>query len=161
MNENSIKVLSKNRFYIFISLFVAFLLIDTLFGLNIIVKMHDNWYESTSGIITVSLLTVLMVGFFNSFISRIYLYNDFIYIKTLFKKKKIYYKDIKELDFGSSGSPQNFYFVLYGEGGKVLGIIQLQYDLGKLNQQKDFINFIKNHQPNIKLDKNCERLLQR
>lgn len=49
---------------------------------------------------------------------------------------------------------------LYEDDGNVLGIVHLQY-LNKLNEQKDFINLIKNHQPNIKLDKNCERLLQR
>lgn len=137
-----------------------FLLIDALFGLKIILKMQGNWYESTIGIFFVTLFTVLMVGFFNSFISRIYLYNDHLFIRTLFKKRKIFYKDLTELHFGSSGSPQNFYFELYGSGGNVLGIVHLQY-LGKLHEQKDFIYFIKNHQPNIKLDKNCKILLQR
>jgi hypothetical protein len=160
MNKKPIKVLSKNRFNIFISFILLLLLIDTIFGLKIIVRMQTVWYESTIGIIFVVLFTVLMIGFFNSFIARVYLYNDFIIIKTLFKKRKIHYNEITELQFNSSGSPQNFYFALYGDSGDLLGIVHLQY-VGKLNEQKDFINFIIEHQPNIKLDKNCERLLRR
>ena len=160
MEKKPIKVLSKNRFTLIISLILFFLLIDTLFGLQIIVKMQENWNESKIGIIFVILNTVLMVGFFNSFISRISLYDDHLFIRTLFKKRKIFYKDLTELHFNSSGSPQNFYFAFYGKSSNLLGIIHMQY-LGKLHQQKDFIHFIKEYQPNIKLDKNCEILLQK
>lgn len=160
MKKKPIKVLSKNRFNIITSLILLFLLIDALFGLEIIVEMQGKWYESTVGMIFVSLFTVLMVGFFNSFVSRIYLFDDHLFIRTLFKKRKIFYKDLTELHFNSSGSPQNFYFTLYGTSGNVVGIIHLQY-VGKLHKQKDFIHFIKNHQPSIRLDKNCERLLQK
>lgn len=160
MNKKPIQVLSKSRFHIFIAFILLLLLIDTLFGLNIIVKMDNNWYESTIGIIFVILFTVLMIGFLNSSISRVYLYNDYIYIKTIFKRQKIFYKDILELHFNSTGSSQNFYFALYGAGGNVLGIIQSQY-IGKFSKQKEFINFIKDHQPNVKLDKNCEKTMER
>jgi hypothetical protein len=160
MEKKPIKVLSKNRFSIIIFFILLFLLIDTLLGLKIIVKMHDNWYETTIGIMLVILFTVLNVGFFNSFRSKIYLYDDHLYIRSLFKKRKIFYKDLTELHFNSSSSPQSFYFALYGMGKKLLGIVHLQY-VGKLHEQKDFIHFIKNHQPNIKLDKNCEKLLRK
>lgn len=160
MNKKPIKVLSKNRFTIFLSFFTLFLLIDTLFGLNVIVKLKNDWHESTVGFIFVFLSTVLTIGLFNSFISRIYLYSDFILMRTLFSKRKIYYHNLKELHFNSSGpSPNNHYFALYGDGATPLGIINTQY-LGKLNKQKDFINLIKKQQPTIKLDRNCERLVE-
>lgn len=160
MENKPIKVLSKNQFYIILSLFLLFLLIDTLFGLNIIVKMPHMWYESSTGIFLSILFTVLMVGFLNSFISRIYLYDDHLLIRTLFKKRMIFYNDLTELHLDSLGSPPSFYFELYGTDGNVIGIVKLQY-LSKLHEQKDFIHFIKSHQPNIKLDTNCEILLQK
>jgi hypothetical protein len=160
MEKTPIKVLSKNRFSIIIFFILLFLSIDTLLGLKIIVKMRENWYENSIGIILLILFTVLKVGFFNSFRSKIYLYDDHLYIRSLFKERKIFYKNLTELHFNSSNSPQNYYFALYGLGENVLGIIHLQY-VGKLHEQKDFIHFIKNRQPNIKLDRNCEKLLQK
>jgi hypothetical protein len=160
MDKKPIKVLKKNRFSIIIFFILLFLLIDTLLGRKIIVKMQDHWYENSIGIIFVILFLVLMVGFFNSFSSKIYLYDDHLYIRSLFKKRKIFYENLTELHFNSSSSPQNYFFALYGMDGNVLGIVHLQY-LGKLHEQKDFIHFIKIHQPNIKLDKNCEKLLQK
>jgi hypothetical protein len=159
MGKKPIKILSKNRFNIIFSFIALILLCDTIFGLKIIVKMETAvWYESTLGIIFVFLFTVLMVGFFNSSISRVYFYNDYIYMKTLFKKRKIYYKDIAELAFNSSSSPQDSYFVFYDAGENILGTLPLQY-LGKREKQKDFIHFIMNQHASVKLDRNCERLL--
>jgi hypothetical protein len=158
MQKKPLKVLSKNRFLIVNCFIALFLLIDTLFGLRVIVKLQTVWYESTVGFIFVFLLSVLTVGFFNSFISRIYLYSEYIYIRTLFKRRKIYYRDLAELHFYSSASLRNF--TLCGAGEKQLANISIQY-LGKLEKQKDFIRLLMNQQPTIRLDQNCERLLER
>ena len=159
MKEKSNWVLSKSPFYFILFLFMIFLIVDVVFNLRILSKSQGEWYTNTGTVVMVLVIFGIGVGFLNASFSRIYFYNEFFLIKTLFKNKKILYKDITELKFQSSGTSSNRFFALHDKNGNFIDSISAQYTSNN-EKKKKLISYLIKQQPTIKLNHRCEMILK-
>ncbi|MBP1948325.1 hypothetical protein [Virgibacillus litoralis] len=155
MSDESVWILSKSKSSIVVFIILVFLLVDIIFNLQIIYKMDYIWSPDISGIIFVGIYILVLYGLIGSFISRVYLYDDYIKTKSPIKERIIYYKDVDKLNLeGDRGA----YYSLYNHQGKLKMKIGVGF-LKKKGDMKKFISYLTEKNPSIKLDKSCERRL--
>lgn len=155
MSNQLIWVLFKGKSSIVAFIILVFLLIDIMLDLQIIYKMEYIWSPDLSGLIFVGIYILVLYGLIDTFISKVYFYDDFIKTKTSVREKIIYYKDIDKLNLeGDRGA----YYSLYDHQGKLKMKIGVGF-LKKKGDKKRFISLLTEKNPSIILDKSCEREL--
>lgn len=159
MREKPSLVMSKSPIHLIFFLISILFLADTLLNVQIINKTQTVWYSNMSGIVIVGLSTIIGISFLNSFISRVYFYEEHLLIITLFKRKKILYSEIAKIEFHTAGTTPSYFYALYNSNSQVKGTINAQYVRDK--SKKKFIPFLIKKNPSIKLDRKCEAMLKK
>jgi hypothetical protein len=154
-------VLRKGFTYLFIFLALVFIFSDIIFGLNIIFKTKGiTLYKSPAGIFLVIMCLFMAISSINDYFSRVNIFFDKFQLKTFFGTKTVLFKDISKLTFAikRSGSSALGYFIFYDKDGNRLCRLPNSFFRSHLIK-KQFIIFLINHIPGLKIDKYCEKII--